>query len=45
MIRVGRYGTYLDREGSKVNVPSDVTPDELTAEKAEELFCPALQRP
>lgn len=38
VIRVGRYGTYLDREGSKVNVPSDVTPDELTAEKAEELF-------
>ncbi|WP_034384176.1 type I DNA topoisomerase [Herbidospora cretacea] len=38
VIRVGRYGTYLDREGAKVNVPSDVTPDELTAEKAEELF-------
>lgn len=38
MIRVGRYGPYLDREGSRVNVPEDLAPDELTAERAEELF-------
>lgn len=38
MIRVGRYGPYLDRDGARVNVPEDMTPDELTAEKAEELF-------
>ncbi|WP_067186030.1 type I DNA topoisomerase [Microtetraspora niveoalba] len=38
VIRVGRYGPYLDREGARVNVPEDMTPDELTAEKAEELF-------
>ncbi|MFI6298351.1 type I DNA topoisomerase [Nonomuraea sp. NPDC050790] len=38
VLRVGRYGPYLDREGSRVNVPEDMTPDELTAEKAEELF-------
>jgi DNA topoisomerase-1 len=38
MIRVGRYGPYLDRDGSRVNVPEDLAPDELTAEKAEELF-------
>ena len=38
MIRVGRYGPYLDRDGPRVNVPEDLAPDELTAEKAEELF-------
>ncbi|MDP9863888.1 MULTISPECIES: type I DNA topoisomerase [Streptosporangium] len=38
MIRVGRYGPYLDREGARVNVPEDLAPDELTAERAEELF-------
>ncbi|GGO61780.1 type I DNA topoisomerase [Nonomuraea cavernae] len=38
VIRVGRYGPYLDRDGTRVNVPEDMTPDELTAEKAEELF-------
>ncbi len=38
VIRVGRYGPYLDRDGTRVNVPEDTTPDELTAEKAEELF-------
>ncbi|MFC4912245.1 type I DNA topoisomerase [Actinomadura gamaensis] len=38
MIRVGRYGPYLDRDGERVNIPEDIAPDELTAEKAEELF-------
>ena len=38
MIRVGRFGPYLDRDGVRVNVPEDLVPDELTAEKAEELF-------
>ena len=44
VVRVGRYGPYLERggEGSgggeKVNVPEDLAPDELTKEKAEELF-------
>ncbi|GGP03568.1 type I DNA topoisomerase [Nonomuraea glycinis] len=38
VIRVGRYGPYLDRDGTRVNVAEDTTPDELTAEKAEELF-------
>nr|WP_199485039.1 type I DNA topoisomerase [Actinomadura craniellae] len=38
VIRVGRYGTYLDRDGARVNVPENLAPDELTAEKAEELF-------
>ncbi|MFI6485552.1 type I DNA topoisomerase [Nonomuraea sp. NPDC050663] len=38
MLRVGRYGPYLDRDGARVNVPEDMAPDELTAEKAEELY-------
>jgi len=38
VIRVGRYGPYLDRDGERVNVPEDLAPDELTGEKAEELF-------
>ena len=46
-VRVGRYGPYLERtmksEKSadtveRANIPDDVTPDELTLEKAEELF-------
>jgi DNA topoisomerase I len=37
-VRVGRYGPYLERDGQRVNVPEDMAPDELTPEKAEELF-------
>jgi DNA topoisomerase-1 len=38
VIRVGRYGPYLDRDGERVNIPEDIAPDELTADRAEELF-------
>jgi DNA topoisomerase I len=38
VVRVGRYGPYLERDGQRVNVPEDMAPDELTIEKAEELF-------
>ncbi|MFI0486034.1 type I DNA topoisomerase [Actinomadura sp. 9N215] len=38
MVRVGRYGSYLDRDGERANIPDDIAPDELTAEKAEELL-------
>ncbi|MBW8487276.1 type I DNA topoisomerase [Actinomadura parmotrematis] len=38
MVRVGRYGPYLDRDGERVNIPEDLAPDELDAAKAEELF-------
>lgn len=38
VLRVGRYGPYLDRDGVRVNVPEDLAPDELTVDKAEELF-------
>ena len=38
VVRVGRYGPYLERDGQRVNVPEDIAPDELTVEKAEELL-------
>ncbi|HVB46258.1 MAG TPA: type I DNA topoisomerase [Streptosporangiaceae bacterium] len=41
VIRVGRYGPYLERDGQRVNVPEGTPPDELTAELASEL----LERP
>ena len=38
-LRVGRYGPYLeDAEGKRANVPADLAPDELTVDKARELF-------
>jgi DNA topoisomerase I len=38
VIRVGRYGPYLERDGQRVNVPEDLAPDEMTPERAAELF-------
>jgi DNA topoisomerase-1 len=38
VLRVGRYGPYLERDGARANVPEDIVPDELTVEKAEELL-------
>ncbi|GAA2004443.1 type I DNA topoisomerase [Nocardiopsis rhodophaea] len=38
VMRVGRYGPYMEWDGRRVNVPEDMAPDELTKEKAEELF-------
>jgi DNA topoisomerase-1 len=44
-LRVGRYGPYLEGPGDdgtpagkRANVPDDLPPDELTLEKAKELF-------
>jgi len=38
VVRVGRYGPYLERDGQRVNVPGDIAPDELTPERAAELL-------
>jgi DNA topoisomerase-1 len=47
VLRVGRYGPYIERSNGdgddsaapvRANVPDDLPPDELTIEKAEELF-------
>ena len=38
VLRVGRYGAYVERDGERANVPVELAPDELTAEKAAELL-------
>ena len=38
MLRVGRYGSYVERDEERANIPMSVAPDELTAELAEELL-------
>jgi DNA topoisomerase I len=45
VVRVGRYGAYLQRGGDsdggggeRANLPEDLPPDELSPERAEELF-------
>jgi DNA topoisomerase-1 len=38
VLRVGRYGPYLERGDQRASVPPDVAPDELTPERAEELL-------
>ncbi|MCW2716703.1 MAG: topoisomerase [Pseudonocardia sp.] len=42
VVRVGRYGPYLERvrdgQSQRANLPDDLPPDELTREVAEQLF-------
>lgn len=38
VLRVGKYGAYIERDGERANVPPEIAPDELTADKAEELM-------
>ena len=38
VLRVGRYGAYVERGDERANVPVELAPDELTAEKAAELL-------
>jgi DNA topoisomerase-1 len=38
VVRVGRYGPYLERGGERASLPADLAPDELTPEKAVELL-------
>ena len=38
VLRVGRYGPYLERDGDRASVPEEMPPDELTIEKALELL-------
>jgi DNA topoisomerase-1 len=46
IVRVGRYGPYLERNDERASLPPDVAPDELTAERAEELLTkPSGDRP
>ncbi len=38
VVRVGRYGPYLQRGEDRASIPEDLAPDELTVERAEELL-------
>jgi DNA topoisomerase-1 len=52
VVRVGRYGPYLERDGDgpdgaatpqRANLPEDLAPDELTLEIAEKLFATPVE--
>ena len=38
VVRVGRYGPYLQRGEDRASLPDDLAPDELTIERADELL-------
>ena len=38
VVRVGRYGPYLERGEERAPLPEEIAPDELTPERAEELL-------
>jgi DNA topoisomerase-1 len=38
VVRVGRYGPYVQRDEDRASIPEDLTPDELTVPKALELL-------
>jgi DNA topoisomerase I len=38
VVRVGRYGPYLQRGDDRASIPDDVAPDELTIERADALL-------
>ncbi len=43
VVRVGRYGPYLQRDDDRASIPEDLAPDELTVERAEELLAAPSQ--
>ncbi len=45
VVRVGRYGPYLERGESRASLPAELAPDELTAEKADDLLAQPDSRP
>jgi DNA topoisomerase I len=38
VVRVGRYGPYLERGDDRASLPDEIIPDELTPDRAEELL-------
>ncbi len=38
VVRVGRYGAFVERGEQRASIPDSLAPDELTADKAEELL-------
>jgi DNA topoisomerase I len=43
VVRVGRYGPYLEREGTRASLAEDVAPDELTVARAKELLARTIE--
>jgi DNA topoisomerase I len=43
VVRVGKYGPYLERGGERQTLPPDIAPDELTPERAEEILAQGSQ--
>jgi DNA topoisomerase-1 len=43
VVRVGRYGPYLERGDERQTLPPDIAPDELTPERAEEILAQGSQ--
>ena len=43
VLRVGRYGPYVERGEERASVPEDIAPDELTIERAAELLAQPSQ--
>ncbi|HEU5264478.1 MAG TPA: type I DNA topoisomerase, partial [Gaiellaceae bacterium] len=45
VVRVGRYGPYLERGEQRASIPADVAPDELSATRVDELLSQPDSRP
>jgi DNA topoisomerase I len=43
VVRVGKYGPYLERGGDRQTLPPDIAPDELSAERAAEILAQGNQ--
>ena len=43
VVRVGKYGPYLERGDERQTLPPDIAPDELTPERAEEILAQGSQ--
>ncbi|HZT14808.1 MAG TPA: type I DNA topoisomerase [Gaiellaceae bacterium] len=43
VVRIGRYGPYLEQDGRRQTLPPDLAPDELTLERAKELLAQGSQ--
>lgn len=44
VVRVGKYGAFLERDDERASIPDDLAPDELTPAKVEELMAQAGDR-
>ena len=45
VVRVGRYGPYIEHGEQRTSLPADLAPDELTPEKVEELLAQPDNKP